>query len=156
MVLTRAGASRPLLVRRPGTSYDGFQVTGRPGGALAWHRVDVGAVLESGTSEPMGNWFSPIGRQDFEAAITSSNTISRAVVGDSEPLVRTVRCRTAANTLSIGLVPGMEDADQDGRRNLTLSACGTHSGKSVADANEVSGLNSNALSAAQVFFGRLL
>ena len=34
--------------------------------------------------------------------MTSLNTISRAVVGDSEPLVRTIRCRTVANTLSIG------------------------------------------------------
>jgi hypothetical protein len=39
-----------------------------------------------------GNWFSPISRrQVFEAAITSLNTISRAVVEESEPLVRTVR-----------------------------------------------------------------
>jgi hypothetical protein len=29
-----------------------------------------------------------------EAAITSLNTISLAVVGESAPLVRTVRCRT--------------------------------------------------------------
>jgi hypothetical protein len=52
-----------------------------------------------------GNWFSPISRRQlFAAAITSLNTISRAVVGDSAPLVRTVRCRTVANTLSIGFV----------------------------------------------------
>jgi hypothetical protein len=39
-----------------------------------------------------GNWFLPISRrQVFEAAITSLNTISRAVVEESEPLVRTVR-----------------------------------------------------------------
>ena len=50
-----------------------------------------------------GNWFSPVRRrQVFAAAMTSLNTISRAVVGDSAPLVRTVRCRTVANTLSIG------------------------------------------------------
>ncbi|MDA9543153.1 hypothetical protein ACM43_00935 [Bradyrhizobium sp. CCBAU 45321] len=30
-----------------------------------------------------------------------------AVVGDNEPLVRTVLCRTVANTLSMGLVTGM-------------------------------------------------
>ena len=34
--------------------------------------------------------------------MTSLKTISLAVVGDSAPLVRTVRCRTVANTLSIG------------------------------------------------------
>src|SRR5215213_1835831 len=52
-----------------------------------------------------GNWFSPISRrQVFAAAMTSLNTIIRAVVGDNEPLVRTVRCRTVANTLSIGFV----------------------------------------------------
>ena len=38
-----------------------------------------------------GNWFSLISRrQVFDAAITSLNTISRAVVGDNAPLVRTV------------------------------------------------------------------
>src|SRR5215212_212631 len=42
-----------------------------------------------------GNWFSPINRrQVFAAAMTSLNTISRAVVGDKEPLVHTVRCRS--------------------------------------------------------------
>ena len=52
-----------------------------------------------------GNWFSPLSRrQPLAAAITSLNTMSRAVVGDSAPFVRTVRCRTVANTLSIGFV----------------------------------------------------
>src|SRR5439155_2457672 len=46
-------------------------------------------------------------RQVFAAAMTSLNTISRAVSCDSAPLVRTVRCRTVANTLSIGFVTGM-------------------------------------------------
>ena len=56
-----------------------------------------------------GNWFSPISRRQLlAAAITSLNTISRAVVGDSEPLVRTVRCLTATNTLSIGFVTGIK------------------------------------------------
>ena len=46
-----------------------------------------------------GNWFSPFSRrQVFAAAMTSLNTISLAVVGESAPLVRTVRCRTVANT----------------------------------------------------------
>lgn len=39
--------------------------------------------------------------------MTSLNTISLAVVGDNEPLVRTVLCRTVANTRSMGLVTGM-------------------------------------------------
>jgi hypothetical protein len=43
-------------------------------------------------------------RQVFDAAMTSLKTISLAVVVDNEPLVRTVRCRTVANTLSIGFV----------------------------------------------------
>jgi hypothetical protein len=38
------------------------------------------------------------------------NTISLAVVGESAPFVRTVRCRTVANTLSIGFVTGMRMA----------------------------------------------
>ena len=51
----------------------------------------------------LGNWFSPFSRrQVFEAAMTSLKTISRAVDGDSDPLVLTVLCRTVANTLSIG------------------------------------------------------
>ncbi len=50
-----------------------------------------------------GNWLSPFSlRQVFEAAMTSLKTIRRAVVGDSDPLVRTVLCRTVAKTLSIG------------------------------------------------------
>ncbi len=36
----------------------------------------------------------------FEAAITSLNNISLAVVGDNEPLGCTALCRTVANTLS--------------------------------------------------------
>jgi hypothetical protein len=43
-------------------------------------------------------------RQVFDAALTSLNTISLAVVGDNDPLVRTALCRTVANTLSMGLV----------------------------------------------------
>ena len=51
----------------------------------------------------LGNWFSPFSlRQVLAAAITSLNTISRAVSCDSAPLVRTVRCRTVAKALSIG------------------------------------------------------
>ena len=58
-----------------------------------------------------GNWFSPFSRrQVLAAAITSLNTISLAVVGESAPFVRTVRCRTVANTLSIGFVTGMRMA----------------------------------------------
>jgi hypothetical protein len=43
-------------------------------------------------------------RQVLDAASISLNTISLAVCGDNDPLVRTVLCRTVANTLSIGLV----------------------------------------------------
>jgi len=51
----------------------------------------------------LGNWFSPLSRcQVLIAPMTSLNTMSRAVSCDSAPLVRTVRCRTVANTLSIG------------------------------------------------------
>ena len=72
---------------------------------MCWHRCDLGAVWKMTPAITFGNWFSPINlRQVFEAAMTSLNTISRAVVGDSEPLVRTVLCRTVANTLSIGFV----------------------------------------------------
>ena len=50
----------------------------------------------------LGNWFSPFSRrQVLAAAITSLNIIRRAVFCDSAPLVRTVRCLTVANTLSI-------------------------------------------------------
>jgi hypothetical protein len=43
-------------------------------------------------------------RHVFDVAMTSLNTISLAVVDDSEPFVRTVLCRTVANTLSMGFV----------------------------------------------------
>ena len=52
----------------------------------------------------LGNWFSPFSRRYvFAATVTSLNTIRRAVSCDNALLVRTVRCRTVANTLSIGL-----------------------------------------------------
>ena len=41
-------------------------------------------------------------RAIFDAAITSLNTMRRAVSCDSAPFMRTVRCLTVANTLSIG------------------------------------------------------
>jgi len=50
-----------------------------------------------------GNWFVLFNRrQVFDAASMSLNTISFAVCCDSDPLVRTVRWRTVAKTLSIG------------------------------------------------------
>jgi hypothetical protein len=53
----------------------------------------------------LGNWFSPFSRrQVLAAAMTSLKTISRAVSCDNAPLVRTVRCRTVANTLSMALL----------------------------------------------------
>jgi len=52
----------------------------------------------------LGNRASPFSRrQVLAAAITSLNTISRAVSWDSAPLAWMVRCRTVANTLSTGL-----------------------------------------------------
>jgi hypothetical protein len=42
-------------------------------------------------------------RQVFDAAQSSLNTIILAVVDDSEPLVRTVLCRTVANTFLNGI-----------------------------------------------------
>jgi len=52
----------------------------------------------------LGDWFSPSSRcQVLAAAITSLNIISRVVSCNSAPWVRTLRCPTVANTLSIGL-----------------------------------------------------
>lgn len=52
----------------------------------------------------IGNWFSPFSRRQVLAALmTSLKTMSRAVVCDRLPLVRTVRCLTVAKTLSIVL-----------------------------------------------------
>ena len=54
-------------------------------------------------SMTFGNWFLPLRRSHFfDAASMRVKTISFAVFCDSAPLVRTVRCRTVANTLSIG------------------------------------------------------
>lgn len=73
---------------------------------MIWARSDLGPTSRKVTpATTFGNWFSPFSRrQVFAAAMTSLNTISLAVVGESAPLVRTVRCRTVANTLSIGFV----------------------------------------------------
>ena len=50
-----------------------------------------------------GNWFRPLSfRHFFDAALTKVKTISFAVFCESAPLVRTVRCLTVANTLSMG------------------------------------------------------
>ena len=52
----------------------------------------------------LGNWFSPFDRrQVFAASATSLKTILFAVFCDSDPFVRTVRWRTVAETLSIGV-----------------------------------------------------
>jgi len=57
----------------------------------------------------LGNWFPPFSRcQVLAAAMTSINTMNRAVSCDSAPLVCTVRCRTVANTLSIGRLGVLE------------------------------------------------
>jgi hypothetical protein len=65
---------------------------------------DLNAVGEPDTGDTLGKWFVPFSRrQVFDAASTSLKTISFAIFGDSDPSVRTVPCRTVANTLSIGL-----------------------------------------------------
>jgi hypothetical protein len=67
--------------------------------------VSVTSTLSVGVTpwRTLGNWFSPLSRrQVFAAAVTSLNTTNLAVSWDNAPLVRTVRCRTVANTLSIG------------------------------------------------------
>ena len=64
----------------------------------------------------LGNRFSPFSlRQVLAAAMTSLKTISRAVLGDKAPFVRTVRCRTVAKTDSMGFVTGMRIAGADVR-----------------------------------------
>ena len=62
---------------------------------MIWARGDLGPVAEDDAGHDLRQLV-------FAAAITSLNTISLAVVAESAPLVRTVRCRTVANTLSIG------------------------------------------------------
>ncbi len=55
-------------------------------------------------STTRGNWFAPFSRRHFfEAARTRVKTISFTVFCERAPFVRTVRRRTVANTLSIGL-----------------------------------------------------
>ena len=54
-------------------------------------------------STTRGNWLAPFSRRHFFEPRTRVKTISFAVFCESAPLVRTVRCRTVAKTLSIGL-----------------------------------------------------
>ena len=71
-------------------------------------RNDIDAVVESDTGDDLRQLICSFrSAPGLDAASMSLNTISFAVCGDSNPLVRTVRCRTVANTLSIGLVTGM-------------------------------------------------
>ena len=66
---------------------------------------DLDAVLESDTCDDLRQRVCALSRRHvFDVAMTSLNTISLAVVDDSEPFVRTVLCRTVANTLSMGFV----------------------------------------------------
>src|SRR4051812_25303581 len=52
-----------------------------------------------------GNWLWPSRRhQLFSAACASLKTMAIAVLFERHPLERTVRCRTVANVLSMGLV----------------------------------------------------
>ena len=74
-----------------------------------------------------GNRFWPRNRrQVFDADITSLNTVRRALSCDNAPFMRTVRCLTFANPLSIGfevrkmipMVGGKVEERQQGRRSL--------------------------------------
>ena len=68
------------------------------------HFEDLDAVFESDTCDNLRQVIVPFSRrQVFDAAMTSLNTISLAVVDDNEPFVRTVLCRTVANTLSMAI-----------------------------------------------------
>src|SRR5881392_3058568 len=52
-----------------------------------------------------GNWLWPSRRRQlFSAACASLKTMATAVLFERHPLERTVRCRTVANVLSMGLV----------------------------------------------------
>src|SRR5580704_16814501 len=52
-----------------------------------------------------GNWLWPSRRRQlFSAACASLKTMAIAVLFERHPLERTVRCRTVANVLSMGLV----------------------------------------------------
>ena len=69
---------------------------------LCWRFGDLDAVGEGDALDDFGQCCSPLSRlQVFTAAVTSLNTITLAVFWDGAPLVRTVRCCTVANTLSI-------------------------------------------------------
>src|SRR5438552_17041701 len=55
-----------------------------------------------------GNWLWPSRRRQlFSAACASLKIMAIAVLFERHPLERTVRCRTVANVLSMGLVTGM-------------------------------------------------
>ena len=70
---------------------------------LCWRVDDLDAVPERDAFDDLGQLVLALQLvPSLAAAMTSLNTISRAVSCDSAPLVRTVRCRTVAKTLSIG------------------------------------------------------
>ena len=79
---------------------------------MIWARDDLGPVADDDASHDLGQLVfalepSPGLRRchdDLDPKGREANTISLAVIGESAPLVRTVRCRTVANTLSMGLV----------------------------------------------------
>ena len=82
----------------------------RGAGRIKLHGVPLDAFVETWTyaGSDDGKVCAPCGRSPFNrrhvfaAALTSLNTMSVAVFADRAPFVRTVRCRTVANTLSIG------------------------------------------------------
>jgi len=72
----------------------------RSGGVVYRRFEDLDAVFETDTCDNLRQVicaFQP--PPVFDAAMTSLNTISLAVVDDNEPFVRTVLCRAVANTL---------------------------------------------------------
>ena len=85
-------------------------MTTRSGGALLGRGVTSTPSLQVTPVTSFGNWFCPWRlRQVRDAALTSLNTISRAVCCASAPLVRTVRCRTPLRQF-ISFVAGVRHA----------------------------------------------
>ena len=85
-------------------SYDRIWVTGSQA-AIRSTSVTSTPLQNSMLWMTLGNCLPPVScRQVFEAAIASLKTLASAVVWTSDPLVRTVRWQTVANTLSTGFV----------------------------------------------------
>src|ERR1700728_2176413 len=87
---------------------DGMELCGKVGDGVnqAADLISVTASIPSLNfirRATFGNWFSPCTRrQVLDAAITSLNTMRIEVSCDRAPFMRTLRCLTVANPLSIG------------------------------------------------------